>query len=104
MKYIPSKLFLVIGTNEEQETDFNNLEHEYVCWSQDRTDESDIEYVSLSDRDQFAIGFAEWIAGEKYRRLTDNRIVWWGKEWLEEKPISELLDLYKQSLTKTDKG
>ncbi len=57
----------------------------------------------LSDRDQFAIGFAEWIAEEKYRRLTDNRIVWWGKEWLEEKPISELLDLYKQSLTKTDK-
>jgi len=57
----------------------------------------------LSDRDRFAIGFAEWIAEEKYRRLTDNRIVWWGKEWLEEKPISELLDLYKQSLTKTDK-
>ena len=55
------------------------------------------------DQDSFAIGFAEWIAGEKYRRLTDNRIVWWGKEWLEEKPISELLDLYKQSLTKTDK-
>ena len=63
----------------------------------------DLMDAHLSDRDQFAIGFAEWIAGEKYRRLTDNRIVWWGKEWLEEKPISELLDLYKQSLTKTDK-
>ena len=63
----------------------------------------DLMDAHLSDRDRFAIGFAEWIAGEKYRRLTDNRIVWWGKEWLEEKPISELLDLYKQSLTKTDK-
>ena len=63
----------------------------------------DLMDAHLSDRDRFAIGFAEWIAEEKYRRLTDNRIVWWGKEWLEEKPISELLDLYKQSLTKTDK-
>ena len=105
MKNIPSKLFLVIGTNEEQETDFNNLEHEYVCWSQDRTDESDIEYVSLSDRDQFAIGFAEW-KEDSFRYSYNNPLygrvyvnVNTGTDYAE----SKLLDLYKQSLTKTDK-
>ena len=107
MKNIPSKLFLVIGTNEEQETDFNNLEHEYVCWSQDRTDESDIEYVSLSDRDQFAIGFAEWLKHSDYESLeSTNNVHEYGNIWNNESmtyAISELLDLYKQSLTKTDK-
>lgn len=94
MKNIPSKLFLVIGTNEEQETDFNNLEHEYVCWSQDRTDESDIEYVSLSDRDQFAIGFAEWIRNEAPYIHAETIEAYY----------NHILWLYKQSLTKTDKA
>ena len=103
MKNIPSKLFLVIGTNEEQETDFNNLEHEYVCWSQDRTDETDIEYVSLSDRDQFAIGFAEWKI-ESYERFSSNKYL--GRNNIGDYvfySLKELLELYKQSLTKTDK-
>lgn len=102
MKNIPSKLFLVIGTNEEQETDFNNLEHEYVCWSQDRTDETDIEYVSLSDRDQFAMEFAKWVSDRyMYNNVSDTWLSLQGNTYTTSEKI---FDLYKQSLTKTDKA
>jgi hypothetical protein len=60
MKNIPNKLFLVIGDDAEDIDNFNNLDHEYVCWSKQRTDVSDIEYVHISDRDKFAIEFADW--------------------------------------------
>lgn len=51
MKNIPPKIFLV-PTDESQitdETDFNELDHEFVFWSETRTDEADIEYVRPPD-------------------------------------------------------
>ena len=61
----------------------------------------------LSDRDQFAIGFAEWLKHSDYESLeSTNNVHEYGNIWNNESmtyAISELLDLYKQSLTKTDK-
>jgi hypothetical protein len=61
----------------------------------------------LSDRDQFAIRFAEWLKHSGYESLElINNVHEYGNIWNNESmtyTISELLDLYKQSLTKTDK-
>ena len=60
----------------------------------------------LSDRDQFAIGFVEWLKHSDYESLeSTNNVHEYGNIWNNESityAISELLDLYKQSLTKTD--
>ena len=60
----------------------------------------------LSDRDQFAIGFAEW-KEDSFRYSYNNPLygrvyvnVNTGTDYAE----SKLLDLYKQSLNKTDKA
>jgi hypothetical protein len=67
----------------------------------------DLMDAHLSDRDQFAIGFAEWIKHSDYESLeSTNNVHEYGNIWNNESmtyAISELLDLYKQSLTKTDK-
>jgi hypothetical protein len=61
----------------------------------------------MLDRDQFAIGFAEWLKHSDYESLeSTNNVHEYGNIWNNESmtyAISELLDLYKQSLTKTDK-
>ena len=61
MKNIPKKIYLNISSeiesfkqaNEEQEApkDFNNLEHEFVFWSTDHNDKSDLEYILKSEID-----------------------------------------------------
>ena len=58
----------------------------------------------LSDRDQFAIGLAEWIVKENWEYYQSDLI--WIKDggYMNGKETKELLDLYKQSLTKTDKA
>jgi len=48
MKNIPTKLFLVIGEDVENETDFNDLDHEYVSWCENKINENDVEYVLAS--------------------------------------------------------
>jgi hypothetical protein len=98
MKNIPNKLFLVIGDDAEDIDNFNNLDHEYVCWSKQRTDVSDIEYVHISDRDKFAIEFAEWLKHGQYESAeSDNGVheyvnIWDNKS--ESFTISELLQLF----------
>jgi hypothetical protein len=52
MKNIPKTLFLIMGDEAYEETDFNNLEHEFVCWAQKRTDQTDIEYILKSESDK----------------------------------------------------
>ena len=57
----------------------------------------------LSDRDQFAIGFAEWKI-ESYERFSSNKYL--GRNNIGDYvfySLKELLELYKQSLTETDK-
>ena len=67
----------------------------------------ELEAFILSDRDQFAIGFAEWLKHSDYESLeSTNNVHEYGNIWNNESmtyAISELLDLYKQSLTKTEK-
>jgi hypothetical protein len=57
-----------------------------------------LEQQLLFDRDQFAIGFAEWVGNNEYKRMSDNRTTWWGREWLEHKTTLELLELFKEPL------
>lgn len=55
----------------------------------------------LSDRDKFAIGFAEWKI-ESYERFSSNKYL--GRNNIGDYvfySLKELLDLYKQSLTET---
>jgi hypothetical protein len=52
MKNIPKTLFLIMGDEAYEETDFNNLEHEFICWAQKRTDQTDIEYILKSESDK----------------------------------------------------
>ncbi len=67
----------------------------------------DLMDAHLSDRDQFAIGFAEWLKQDVYQTTgSENGVNVYVNIWdskTEEFTISELLDLYKQSLTKTEK-
>ncbi len=44
MKNIPQKLFLVIPDDEPKPKDFNELDHEFVCWCADRIGKYDLEY------------------------------------------------------------
>ena len=57
----------------------------------------------LSDRDQFAIGFAEWIQLNGWEHYPSDMIWIKNQDYMNGKETTELLDLYKQSLTKTDK-
>lgn len=61
----------------------------------------------VSDRDQFAIGFAEWVGNRPLPEFSESTKTWrwWNNDTLkyEFATTSELLDLYKQSL-KTDNG
>ncbi len=45
MKNIPKKIYLVIGDEDPKPKDFNELDHEHICWAQSRTDKSDLEYI-----------------------------------------------------------
>ena len=58
----------------------------------------------LSDRDQFAIGFAEWIQLNGWEHYPSDMIWIKNQDYMNGKETTELLDLYKQSLTKTDKA
>ena len=77
MKNIPEKIYLVISKeeiDEDQEafTDFNKLDHEFVCWCPDKHNASDIEYV-LSDKEQGttteAVEFANWCMMNEYESI-----------------------------------
>lgn len=74
----PKRIFLCIG-EFNYDVDFRDLEQ--VTWSTERIGDNDIEYFSISDRDKFAMEFAEWL------KLNDD-----GRT-----PTSQLLDLFKQS-------
>ena len=63
----------------------------------------DLETKLLSDRDQFAIGFAEWIQLNGWEHYPSDMIWIKNQDYMNGKETTELLDLYKQSLTKTDK-
>ena len=58
----------------------------------------------VSDRDQFAIGFAEWIQLNGWEHYPSDMIWIKNQDYMNGKETTELLALYKQSLTKTDKG
>ena len=94
MKNIPNKLFLVIGDDAEDIDNFNNLDHEYVCWSKQRTDVNDIEYVHISDRDKFAIEFAEWVAKEDWTYYQSDMIWIKNQDYINGKETKELLQLF----------
>ena len=57
----------------------------------------------LSDRDRFAIGFAEWIQLNGWEHYPSDMIWIKNQDYMNGKETTDLLDLYKQSLTKTDK-
>ena len=73
----------------------------------------DLMDAHLSDRDKFAIGFVEWIGLNHWWKCTDTRFpatlgLYTNKingdfKVEDGKTAPQLLDLYKQSLTKTDK-
>ncbi len=50
MKNVPEKIFLVLGDDEKPPKDFNELDHEFVCWCQDRINKNDIEYRIVKKR------------------------------------------------------
>ena len=56
----------------------------------------------MLDRDQFAIGFVEW-ADKNHWRYNYQMKWWYNDRQSQTKTHSELLALYKPSLTKTDK-
>ena len=55
------------------------------------------------DQDSFAIGFAEWIQLNGWEHYPSDMIWIKNQDYMNGKETTELLDLYKQSLTKTDK-
>jgi len=57
----------------------------------------------VSDRDQFAIGFAEWIQLNGWEHYPSDMIWIKNQDYMNGKETTELLDLYKQSLTKTER-
>jgi hypothetical protein len=104
----------------EQEKDFKTVLFEglglaSMCWSETPKGVFDdalavktgneVYDAHLSDRDQFAIGFAEW-KEDSFRYSYNNPL--YGRVYVNintgtDYAESKLLDLYKQSLTKTDK-
>jgi len=57
----------------------------------------------VSDRDQFAIGFAEWIQLNGWEHYPSDMIWIKNQDYMNGKETTELLALYKQSLTKTER-
>ncbi len=48
MKNIPKKIFLSLPDEEDLPKNFDDLEHEFVYWSEIRTNKTDIEFVQSS--------------------------------------------------------
>ena len=74
MKNIPSKIFLVVGDDvDNKKDDFQELDHEFVTWSDNRIYETDIPYtkeVDAANKDE-----AFW--KKQFLKVVDN---WYNKE------------------------
>jgi hypothetical protein len=93
MKNIPTKLFLVIGEDVENEADFNDLDHEYVCWCQDRINKNDIEYVLASSRSMDS----QWIDVEKSKKAVfdERKIRMAFKDFIEDVPNGTAREFFR---------
>jgi hypothetical protein len=55
MKNLPKKIYLQLGEDVDEDTDFRELSD--VCWCEDNTDESDIEYELANQSKWITINF-----------------------------------------------
>lgn len=49
MKNVPKKIYLNIDDDASETSDFNGLFSEAVTWSEDRVNDSDVEFVRVND-------------------------------------------------------
>jgi len=93
----PEKIYIQVGDFCGDDIDYKEVDEEQCTFSTGTVFDSDLEYVSISEQDKFAIGFAVWIlksgfepSGEQWFNMDGD-----GKFY----STSYLFDLYKQSLT-----
>jgi len=78
MKNKPKRIFLVVGNEEPQVKDFKDLNHEFVCWCEDRINKTDIEYklvkpIKKEDETQEELWNKVFETIDKYRLTSDMR-------------------------------
>jgi hypothetical protein len=77
LKNIPNRIFLVIGEEDDIKDlkDFKSLDYEYVLWSEDRINSTDIEYILDKENKMHAIKFGVFILMNNFdKTLTIEKI------------------------------
>ena len=91
----PERIFIQVGEFEGDNIDFKELDEEQCTFSTGTVFNNDLEYVSISERDKFAMEFAEWILKNGFDTGSD--------KWFDLDgdgsfcSTKQLLDLFKQA-------